>query len=126
MRHIKNIFNYNTAKLSCKKKSPPKIYNINYKHLTKFERIRIELVNKLAYSTIYIRKSIGVHHSTVAKELSKNCLNYDVQNQKLTIASPVKRRNQKENTLMNLQIKFKIFYYRPDHQNKFLIILIVK
>jgi transposase, IS30 family len=52
---------------------------MSYKHLTTFERARIETLNKLGYSTRYIANSIGRHHSTVARELSRNCLNYDAE-----------------------------------------------
>lgn len=45
---------------------------MNYKHLTTFERSKIEVLNKLGYSTRKIAKEINRHHSTIARELCRN------------------------------------------------------
>ncbi len=45
---------------------------MNYKHLTTFERSKIEVLNKLGYSTRKIAKEINRHHSTIARELARN------------------------------------------------------
>lgn len=45
---------------------------MNYKHLTTFERSKIEVLNKLGYSTRKITKEINRHHSTIARELARN------------------------------------------------------
>lgn len=52
---------------------------MNYKHLTTFERARIETLNNLGYSRRGIAKSIGRHHSTVARELARNTSNYEAE-----------------------------------------------
>lgn len=52
---------------------------MNYKHLTTFERGKIESLNNLGYSTRYIAKSIGKHHSTIARELVRNTTNYKAE-----------------------------------------------
>jgi len=45
---------------------------MDYQHLTTFERGRIEMLNKLGYNVREIGKQINRHHSTIARELSKN------------------------------------------------------
>ena len=45
---------------------------MSYKHLTTFERSRIEVLKKLGYSAHKIGKEIGRHHSTVVRELKRN------------------------------------------------------
>ena len=45
---------------------------MSYKHLTTFERSRIEVLKKLKYSARKIGKEIGRHHGTVARELKRN------------------------------------------------------
>ena len=45
---------------------------MDYKHLTTFERTRIEVLNKAGFSTRKIAKEIGRHHSTIARELKRN------------------------------------------------------
>ena len=45
---------------------------MSYKHLTTFERSRIEVLKKLGYSARKIGKEIGRHHSTIARELKRN------------------------------------------------------
>ncbi len=52
---------------------------MNYNHLTTFERARIETLNNLGYSRRYIANLIGRHHSTVARELSRNAKNYKAE-----------------------------------------------
>lgn len=45
---------------------------MSYNHLTISERIRIEVLSFLGYSTRFIAKFLQRHHSTVARELSRN------------------------------------------------------
>lgn len=45
---------------------------MGYQHLTTFERGRIEALNQLGYTVRQIGKQISRHHSTVARELSRN------------------------------------------------------
>ncbi|WP_195972692.1 IS30 family transposase, partial [Clostridium thermobutyricum] len=52
---------------------------MNYKHLTTFERSKIEVLNKLSYSTREIAKEINRHHSTIARELNRNNKVYNAE-----------------------------------------------
>ncbi|MCS6105510.1 IS30 family transposase, partial [Clostridium botulinum] len=52
---------------------------MNYNHLTTFERARIETLYKFGYSRRHIANLIGRHHSTVARELSRNAKNYEAE-----------------------------------------------
>ncbi len=45
---------------------------MSYYHLTISERIRIEVLSILGYSTRFIAKFLHRHHSTIARELSRN------------------------------------------------------
>ena len=45
---------------------------MSYHHLTISERIRIEVLSILGYSTRFIAKLLHRHHSTIARELSRN------------------------------------------------------
>ena len=45
---------------------------MSYQHLTISERIRIEVLSILGYSTRFIAKFLHRHHSTIARELSRN------------------------------------------------------
>lgn len=45
---------------------------MSYHHLTTFERGRIEALHKIGCSTRTIGVTIGMHHSTVARELKRN------------------------------------------------------
>ena len=45
---------------------------MSYHHLTISERIRIEVLSILGYSTRFIAKFLHRHHSTIARELSCN------------------------------------------------------
>ena len=45
---------------------------MSYHHLTISERIRIEVLSILGYSTRFIAKLLLRHHSTIARELSRN------------------------------------------------------
>ncbi len=45
---------------------------MSYHHLTISERIRIEVLSILGYSTRFIAKFLHRHHSTIARELSHN------------------------------------------------------
>lgn len=49
---------------------------MNYKHLTTFERARIEVLNNLGYSGRAISKILGRHHSTISRELARNSKEY--------------------------------------------------
>ncbi|WP_317406052.1 helix-turn-helix domain-containing protein, partial [Megamonas funiformis] len=58
-------------------KLPHKTYTkgkfiISYHHLTISERIRIEVFSILGYSTHFIANFLHRHHSTIARELSRN------------------------------------------------------
>ncbi|WP_373244031.1 helix-turn-helix domain-containing protein, partial [Megamonas funiformis] len=44
---------------------------MSYHHLTISERIRIEVLSILGYSTRFIAKFLHRHHSTIARELSR-------------------------------------------------------
>lgn len=83
---------------------------MDYKHLTTFEQSRIEILNKLGYSTRYIANSIGRHHSTVARELSRNCTNYNAEKSEANYRLRRENAKPKGKSLMNWQIKFKIFF----------------
>ncbi len=54
---------------------------MSYKHLTTFERSRIEILHKEGYSCRQIAEIIGRHHSTVSRELARNSHNnsYDAE-----------------------------------------------
>ena len=41
-----------------------------FKHLTREDRIQIELLLKLEYSVSKISKMLGVHYSTIYREIS--------------------------------------------------------
>ncbi len=45
---------------------------MSYHHLTISERIRIEVLSILGYSTRFIAKFLHRHYSTIARELSRN------------------------------------------------------
>ena len=45
---------------------------MSYKHLTTFERTRIEVLSKMGYSTRQIAAQLNRHHSTIARELKRN------------------------------------------------------
>ena len=45
---------------------------MSYHHLTISERIRIKVLSILGYSTCFIAKFLHRHHSTIARELSRN------------------------------------------------------
>ena len=45
---------------------------MNYNHINTFERSKIQVLNKLVYSTRKIAKEINIHHSSIARELAKN------------------------------------------------------
>ena len=45
---------------------------MSYHHITISERIRIEVLSILGYSTRFIAKFLHRHHSTIARELSRN------------------------------------------------------
>ena len=44
---------------------------MSYKHLTTFERTRIEVLSKMGYSTRQIAAQLNRHHSTIARELNE-------------------------------------------------------
>nr|BAD18233.1 N-terminal region of transposase of IS658 [Halalkalibacterium halodurans] len=46
---------------------------MSYSHLTTFERGRLETLQKLGWSTRQIAKELNRHHSTIARELKRNC-----------------------------------------------------
>lgn len=50
---------------------------MSYKHLTLYERNKIELLNKEGYSSRRITKILGCHHSTIARELKKYDTEYE-------------------------------------------------
>ena len=45
---------------------------MSYNHLTIKDRIRIEIFSLFGFSTRFIAKILGRHHSTIARELSRN------------------------------------------------------
>ena len=45
---------------------------MSYNHLTIKDRIRIEVFSLFGFSTRFIAKILGRHHSTIACELSRN------------------------------------------------------
>ena len=45
---------------------------MSYKHLSTFERTRIEVLSKMGYSTRRIAKQLNRHHSTISRELKRN------------------------------------------------------
>ena len=45
---------------------------MSYKHLTTFERSRIELLHQQGFSARQIGKILGRHHSTISRELNRN------------------------------------------------------
>lgn len=45
---------------------------MSYTHLTINERIRIEIFSLFGFSTRFIAKILNRHHSTIARELSRN------------------------------------------------------
>ena len=45
---------------------------MSYKHLTTFERSRIELLHQQGFSARQIGKAIGRHHGTISRELKRN------------------------------------------------------
>jgi IS30 family transposase len=45
---------------------------MSYKHLTTYERGRIEALNNIGYSSRRIGEELGRHHTTIARELQRN------------------------------------------------------
>jgi len=45
---------------------------MDYQHLTTFERGRIEALHNLGYTVREIGQQMNRHHSTIARELSRN------------------------------------------------------
>ena len=45
---------------------------MSYNHLTIKDRIRIEVFSLFGFSTRFIAKILSRHHSTIARELSRN------------------------------------------------------
>ncbi len=45
---------------------------MSYHHLSTFDRARIQLLNSLDYSTRKIGTELGRHHSSIARELTRN------------------------------------------------------
>jgi transposase, IS30 family len=49
---------------------------MSYKHLTTFERSRIEILSQLGYSTRQIARQLNRHHATIARELKRHSLDH--------------------------------------------------
>ena len=58
---------------------------MSYKHINTFERGCIEALHKLGYFCRYIAKQLNRHHSSIAKELSKNKSNDYIANNAQTL-----------------------------------------
>lgn len=61
---------------------------MSYKHLTTFERSRIEVLHQQGFSARQIGKIIGRHHATISRELKRNteqCYCAEISQQKYTI-----------------------------------------
>ena len=59
------------CKIYCYKYMTPEVSNMNYIHLTIKKRSQIEILKKERYFVRKIASLIGVHHSTVARELNR-------------------------------------------------------
>ena len=79
---------------------------MNYKHLTTFERARIEILNNLGYSSRCIAKAIGRHHSTIARELSRNANKYEAE--KVDAKYRLRRTESKPNGKYSSEIRDEI------------------
>ena len=74
---------------------------MSYHHLTISERIRIEVLSILGYSTRFIAKFLHRHHSTIARELSRN----KIKNEYVSISAHnnyLKRRKNSSHSYVNL------------------------
>ena len=96
---------------------------MSYHHLTISERIRIEVLSILGYSTRFIAKFLHRHHSTIARELSRN----KFENEYVSTSAHNKylKRRKILLTLVNIMNFFLILflknYMKIGLQNRFLM-----
>ena len=92
---------------------------MSYHHLTISERIRIEVLSILGYSTRFIAKFLHRHHSTIARELSRN----KIKNEYVSISAHNNylKRRKIVNTMMFFLILFPKNYMKIGLQNRFLM-----
>lgn len=97
---------------------------MSYHHLTISERIRIEVLSILGYSTRFIAKFLHRHHSTIARELSRN----KIKNEYVSTSAHNKyleRRKNSSQFLVNIMNFFLILflknYMKIGLQNRFLM-----
>ena len=67
---------------------------MSYHHLTIFERIRIEVLSILGYFTRFIVKFLHRHHSTIARELSRN----KIENEYVSISAHARYLKRRKNS----------------------------
>lgn len=96
---------------------------MSYHHLTISERIRIEVLSILGYSTRFIAKFLHRHHSTIARELSRNKIkmNMSLYLLTITILNVVKILLTLVNIMMFFLILFPKNYMKIGLQNRFLM-----
>lgn len=95
---------------------------MSYHHLTISERIRIEVLSILGYSTRFIAKFLHRHHSTIARELSRNKIeNESLRLLTINILNVVKILLALVNTMMFFLILFLKNYMKTGLQNRFLM-----
>ena len=95
---------------------------MSYHHLTISERIRIEVLSILGYSTRFIAKFLHRHHSTIARELSRNKIeNESLRLLTINILNVVKILLALVNTMMFFLILFLKNYMKIGLQNRFLM-----
>ena len=96
---------------------------MSYHHLTISERIRIEVLSILGYSTRFIAKFLHRHHSTIARELSRN--NFENNYCSTSAHNNYLKRRKILLTLVNIMKFFLILflknYIKIGLQNKFLM-----
>ena len=96
---------------------------MSYHHLTISERIRIEVLSILGYSTRFIAKFLHRHHSTIARELSRNKIKNEYVSTSAHNKYLERRKNSSHSSKYNefFLILFLKNYMKIGLQNKFLM-----
>ncbi|CAC13565.1 TRANSPOSASE FOR INSERTION SEQUENCE ELEMENT IS1138 (FRAGMENT) (Mycoplasma pulmonis) [Mycoplasmopsis pulmonis] len=81
-----------------------------YHHLDEFKRYEIEKLLAQNYSSRQIAKNIGVHHSTVSRELKRNTNIYGIY-ERVTAQFKYKKRIKFHKSLFKFQVNFKFEKY---------------
>ena len=96
---------------------------MSYHHLTISERIRIEVLSILGYSTRFIANFLHRHHSTIARELSRNKFENNYCSTSAHNNYLKRRKNSSHSSKYNdvFLILFLKNYMKIGLQNKFLM-----